>query len=509
MAWRLIAKEILRFQQDEDCSSNIPSFENLVIRAVDAILPSDSDESADAGTLGATEFFIVAAKPSEVCDRAVEKILCAVSRLMAPSAPHAIAASRIALLAACAKLRPAEVARALTLSESWPAVFRCSDYSSAAVDLSAACLANDRRLLNFLGAAGLFDTVPRIGSSAAIVAGCIASGGNAGARKWFEGLFPGLQSALESADTESVKNALSILAGIGGVSGGLSAAAAPTARRIFDCLVPLLSVESAAVAMTALTRATPHELADVALPLTAGLNALAKASLSAPTSSALHTAQIRLIGAWSSKIQSAGEAFSSWFSSMWRKHEAHDQTLLELLDALNEVSHLNGLSPALAHVLATCTKRTCTAAVLTKALSSASLQRGLLINRAATGRVVSALLTAHAKFNAKSMPKEASAVIKLNAVLGFVTSLVGCKQTAESFLPYAEDLIDVLSSKPSNKDVLLLCLLNVCACEDPRGRRLIANSQVLMTFLQKHDSDRSAGLCLELVNTIRRVKTCE
>ena len=524
-AWGLLAK-LAHF--GEICENSVPS--TFLVRAADCVL----SDSLNISYFGASDFLAVALRKTrqineERASFVHDRLLAAIGSAYfweksASVDPYLFLTARIRITAALASVNSVEVARTLVLTERWTYLFKQindSDGAEAVGELASSCISKDAPLIVYLGNCELFSALKfsaKLTPALCLIVQTAAtysltSTHLESAWVWLTGdaFLKLLTESLNSADSSNFQNACLVVTALGVFNSiGRDIPSKDNIENIFQLLIPQLSDETAVNALTAIIRRTSLSPKDLI-----ALNAVAKTALQSNQSNLL-VSQIRLIGSWAAQNTRTSESFADWFGVMWRRWE-NSEIASELLDAFAEIlkAHpkLTGLNSGLAFLLASCTKRSCSFALLQKSLSVCVLAKELLINKAATGRVITALFAAHGKYDVKTVPKDTQAFARLGALLAFVASMTACKQSTDAFLNVAEDMVDVseLTGSRFPVDNLILALLNCCACDDSNGKRIIVNSSKITSLIERHSENCNinAQIALAICQTVRRVKTCE
>ena len=490
LAWRLSRN----FAEISDDEVKI----NFLSKATDQVLSTEKT----LATFGASEFLsCVILRGDADCE--IEKILAAVGLASFWESGDLPASSfstlRIDLLAACAARAPCEVSRFLVLADRWPFVFSAG---AASAELAAACIRAERHLLIYLSQCGLLKAISNFGEISAAIATIAAEAAAAekrhlagGAGFFGENFQRRVCEGLQSVDVEKFENACAAAMALGNFR------ASEVSSDLIEALIPHLSEDSAAAALAAILDANDSENVPA-------LNALAKTSLSSSAGSTLPL-QMRLLAVWSSKLAGASETFNDWFCTMWKRWDSSPEMQEELIDCLGLFLKNNprasAVTPALSFILAACTQKKIPTALLSRALAVAALAREILVNKAATGRILGSLLAVHAPFTVKNLPRDSAACAKLGCVLNFAIAMVSCKLSAAALAAAADDLASValLVGDKFPANLFSIALLNAASTEDAQPRRSLAYCAPVIEFLDSRGDD-SAVLCLKILATVKR-----
>ena len=228
--------------------------------------------------------------------------------------------------------------------------------------------------------------------------------------------------------------------------------------------------------------------------------------------------QIRLISSWAAAT-GLRDAYSDWFCLLWKKallivpskHVSFVPILTELVCGFLEViisssgtfvaTGLNWAGPGLSHILSFATRTEGVPNVLLSlCLSVAESASAILVNKAVTGRLVSALVGMHAcNIHAKHIPKDS---VKSGMVIRFCSSLAGCRQMSSEVLKHIDGWVEAQSV--FDPAVLVRAVASIVLSGGHNRTAVASSSDGLVAFLQEEatkidDVDQVARQTLALL----------
>ena len=401
------------------------------------------------------------------------EILVSCHSVLITDAHPSVWSGAVCLMAAVARSNGGcrSVSQLLLQQELWGSLLagvRCSQCASAALDLVAACLANDARLVAFLVHSNLLACISHlrfaeVGNSLVVVVRAMAT--VPAAVHWLQSIECVELIEAVVRDCEVRRHARGSL-GLDLVEAwALSVGSLPrhTAEGLIDALCAggpgLSSLRTCAVLTLVLrlpgVRGQESSLIEI-------LQTHKSTAVPDSAGPGLFFAQARLAAAWAAASRDLALEYCSWFSSVWvrglqiphTKQTSPVPLLLELVTGLVEVLAQADLGQAcwgapISHVMSLLTNQdqqphlASASALFSLCLSVGEMAQSVLAGKAVTGRIVAVLISVHATIHGRSVPKDPGAIGRAAAVIRFCSSVVGCPFAGMEILKSIDGWLEV------------------------------------------------------------------
>ena len=459
--------------------------------------------------------------------------------------------SLIPLVVAVAEVRGKELSHIFIHNERWKWLLSSDCCLGVSLGLVATCIEADSRLLAYLCHQGLFEAVSQRMRPEKISRGLVRvifavkkgmeAGGPSSRFHHFEACVAWLESpnftllisdyleGTEAIDRQAVFDLISVASEVlllSGVRYSQGSNAFNSFLRISPS--PICSVSGCA-ALTRFVRVpgaliglNPPDFSHILEMMRTQQSVCVPDSIAigASKGATLFFAQMKLAAAFAAAADSlvVSQAYCDWFCDLWRrtllivisKQTSPIPMIEELICGFLQVLGVADLGlvcwgPPLSHVLSFITRTdlvvyvNISTKVFCLCLSVAEAASAVLVRKAVTARVLSALISQHAVIHGKHIPKDANALARAGAVIHLASSLIGCKLCAAEILKSLDGWLEARHALDS--DILMRLLASIVLAGGYCRGSIVANEEAVSLLNEMESNSDIAKKALAVLVT--------